>query len=159
MGSGSEKFHRLISYPVYIFYWVVGLSAAATIALGYFNADHEGPFYNILQPIVSDPKAMAAYEHRYTIVFVCLFFWALKYFLQLRHERSMWRSVLLEIAEISNRFDRLEQFLGSKRVITETMVDYINSELTRIANCTCNILDEFTGQNCHVAIPRPRWRD
>jgi hypothetical protein len=79
-------------------------------------------------------------------------FLAAKYFLELRNEKHKWRTVLVEMAEISKRFDDLEHFLGAKRVITESMVDHITSELIRISNCTCNILDDFTGRSCHVAI-------
>jgi hypothetical protein len=155
--SQSDTFSKVISYPVYLFYWVAGVVAAGTIALSYFNSDHSDRFNNVFSLVLSNPQAQFAYNHRYAVVIVFLIFLVIKYRFDLRREKIKWRDILHEIVESNNRFEQLEDYIGSKK-LNSNLTEHIISELTAIANCICNIINEYTGHNCHVAI-KILWRD
>jgi hypothetical protein len=151
MSASSGTFSKILTYPVYLVYWAVGLGAASTVVLAYVNSEHADGFRNIFNFALADPKAMWLYENRYGIVFAFLLLAAIKYFLDLRKERHKWRHILTEIVESNRRFDALEEYLEGKK-FTAGVAEHISSELTGITNCICNLLNEYTDVQCHVAI-------
>jgi hypothetical protein len=58
---------RLLAIPVYLVYWVVGISTAISVALAYVNSNHNPTFENIFEFIISDPTAQKFYAARYAI--------------------------------------------------------------------------------------------
>ncbi|UGY15564.1 hypothetical protein HAP48_0044820 [Bradyrhizobium septentrionale] len=151
MSGSSGTFSKVLTYPIYLGYWAVGLGAASTVALSYFNSEHADGFRNIFGFVLADPKALWLYENRYGIVFAFLLLVAIKYFLDLKKEQYKWRHILTEIVESNRRFDVLEEYLDGRK-LTPALAEHISSELTGIANCICNLLNQYTDKECHVAI-------
>lgn len=151
MSSQAGTFTKVLTYPVYFIYWTAGIGTAGTVVLSYYNSERADGFRNIFAFMLAEPKALWIYEHRYDIVFTFLLLVALKYFFDLREERSKWQHILTEIVESNRRFDALEDYLEGKRV-TPALAEHISSELTTIANCICNLVNQYSGAECHIAI-------
>ncbi|SCZ39515.1 hypothetical protein SAMN03080610_02461 [Afifella marina DSM 2698] len=146
-------FGKIISYPVYIFYWVMGTSGALVLALSYVNSnDHDGRFRNIYSYIISDPYALWAYEHRYIIVFVCLTMLIIWFNIKLIHERRKFYKTLENILSLKAKFDSLEGVLAENGNNTSELKEHIVSELTHIANINSVVFRDLTGHDCHFSL-------